>query len=144
MRIHPNITQLNGVLTIALQAQFVGDQTDTVDEELIAAYGDPQVNLAGPFIDPSDSTFQFSTGAAVVQVGLTQQMFNFPAQFMTSLPPAVPGKPIPSQGPLMVITPNPVRAATIWKNLIVGRINLIMTNLRAQQSPLTSLPDATV
>jgi hypothetical protein len=56
----------------------------------------------------------------------------------------VVGKPLPVQGPLVVLTNDPVRAATIWKNEIVSRITLVIKNLRAQQTPLSSLPDASV
>jgi hypothetical protein len=144
MRIHPNVTQLNGVVTVSLQAQFVGEPTDTTDQVKIQAYGDPQVNLGGSFVDPDDPTFTFGTGASSVMVGVTEQMFTNPAQFRTSLPPAVVGKPLPVQGPLVVLTNDPVRAATIWKNEIVSRITLVIKNLRAQQTPLSSLPDASV
>lgn len=144
MRVHPIYTHLSGVVTIALQAQFVGDPTDASDNTKIAAYGDVRVNLGGTFQDPDDSSFTFHTGSSLVMVGVTTEMHDYPVTFMTALPAAVPGKPIPSQGPLVVITPDPVRASAIWKNIVVGRITSGMTALRGKASPVSTLPDSTV
>jgi hypothetical protein len=47
MQVTPVITQANGILSIRLQATFVGDPTDASDKALIAAYGDPQISLVG-------------------------------------------------------------------------------------------------
>lgn len=51
MKIHPVVQHLNGAVTVALQASFVGDNTDTTDKQRIGAYGDPLVNLVGTFSD---------------------------------------------------------------------------------------------
>ena len=144
MRIHPTINHIGGAVTVSLQAQFVGDATDTGDATKIKAYGDPKVDLGGSFTDPGDGTFAFSLGAASLMVGITQEMHNSTVQFLVALPKAEPGKPLPAQGPLQVITPDPVRAAQVWKNAVVARIGTSMTTLRALPSPLTTLPDSTI
>lgn len=144
MRVHPVVSHLSGVVTVSLQAQFIGEANDTPDRAKIQSYGDPIVNLGGTFTDPGDPLFSFSTGSAVVQTGITQGMQSMTAQFMTTLPAAIPGKPAPVQGPLDIITPDPARAALIWRNELVARITVSVNNLRAQSSPLTTLPDATV
>lgn len=144
MRVHPIVTHVGGIVSVTLQSQFVAELTDTADQSKIQAYGDIQVNLGGTFADPNDASFKFSTGSSIVSVGVTTQMHDHPVQFQSSLPAAVPGKPTPSQGPLVVLTPDPVRAALIWKNAVVTRIDAAMTVLRGKASPLSTLPDSTV
>jgi hypothetical protein len=144
MKIHPSINHTDGIVTVSLQAQFVGDATDDADRIKIQAYGDPKVDLGGTFVDPNDPSFVFSTGSSSVLVGITQDMHNNPVQLLTALPAAVPGKPAPVQGPLQVITPDPVRAVQIWRNAIITRIIASLTTFRAQGAPLTTLSDATV
>jgi hypothetical protein len=144
MKIHPSINHISGVVTVTLQAQFIGDTTDAADSVKIKAYGDPKVNLGGDFTDGADPTFTFSLGSSAVFVGITQEMHNNAVQFMVALPKAEPGKPIPAQGPLQVVTPDPVRAASVWKDGVIARIQASMITLRAYPSPLTTLPDVTV
>ena len=144
MKIHPNVSHVSGVVTVILQAQFTGDSTDAADRTRIGAYGDPQVNLGGTFSDPSDTAFVFSSGSTAVNVGITTEMHNNNVQFMTTLPPAVPGKPAPAQGPLQIITPDPVRAAHIWKDVMIDRITQVLVNFRTLSAPLTNLPDSTI
>ena len=47
MRIHPIVTQQNGMILVSLQASFVGDAMDSVDKANILAFGDPMVDLTG-------------------------------------------------------------------------------------------------
>lgn len=152
MKVHPVITQQNGIISVVLQASFVGDVTDTSDKAKILALGDPDVNIAGTFTDPNDSsptpfTFQFPTTELLV--GITTMMQNYTAQFMTSLPPSPgPNQPVPIQGPLQVITPDPTRAAQVWYTVMASlgpssRIGQAMQNLRAQML-VPTLSDTTI
>ena len=159
MKIHPVVMQQNGVVSVSIQAQFIGETTDASDKQRIQAYGDPQVNLGGLFTDPSNTTFSFTFPASELYVGITTQMQGFTARFMEALPQArttippvngsffpgewegSPGQP-PSQGPLDCITTSPIEAATVWAAAIQTRVLAAMTTLRAQTpAALTSLPD---
>src|SRR5271169_42576 len=124
MRIHAVVTQANGVISVTLQAQFVGDATDITDKQKIAAFGDPLVNIAGSFTDPNSVTsppFTFLFPQTEQYVGVTTQMSSYTARFMEVLPqaPSQPGFPPPTQGPLDCITPNPSEAAQAWA-FVVG------------------------
>ena len=144
MRIHTVVSQVGGVISLRLQAQFVGDTNDATDKSLIAAFGDPQVNIAGSFVDPSDSTFTFQMPTTEKYVGVTTQMGSNTANFMVALPQASnPNQVAPIQGPLDVINPNPSRAAEVWQTVVVNRITQVMATLRAQV-PVPSIADVTV
>jgi len=152
MRVHAVVTQANGVISVTLQAQFVGDPNDLTDKQKIAAFGDPLVNIAGSFIDPnsvSSPPFSFQFPQTEQYVGVTTQMSGFTARFMEVLPqaPSQPGFPPPMQGPLDCITPNPSEAASAWAFIIgaagTGRIAQAMAALRMQM--LTpAIPDQTI
>ena len=145
MKIHPQVTHLNGVITVTLVPQFIGADTDADDAARISAYGDPQINLGGSFSDGAPTPFTFVTGHPEVWVGLMQQMQYRPARFMTQLPTPQAGEPAPVQGPLDVITNDPVRAATTYATTVQARIAAAMTALRARTPvKLTTLPDLTV
>ena len=47
MQIKAIVSQSNGIISVTLQALFVGDPTDATDKAKIAAFGDPVVNIAG-------------------------------------------------------------------------------------------------
>lgn len=155
MNIHPVVTQANGIISMSIEAQFIGDSTDASDKALIQAYGDPKINLAGTFTD-SAASLVFAFPATELYVGLTTQMQNYTARFMLSLPPQSPyppngpfppgncppnfywqwnqpqGNRQPGLGPLDCITTNPTTAVTFWFNTIVtSRIVPVMTALRA-------------
>lgn len=144
MRIHPTISQLNGVVKVTLQSQFVGDATDADDQARIQAYGDPLVNLGGTFTDPLDPTFHFRTGSSLINVGITGELHNNPVRFMASLPSATIGAPNPVQEATVVVTNDPVRAVTLWTDLLAQRILDSFTVLRELPDPITSLPDSNV
>ena len=146
MKIHPQVTHLNGVITVTLVPQFVQEATDADDAARISAYGDPQVNLGGSFSDGATPTpFTFVTGYLEVWVGLMTGMQYRAARFMTQLPTPQAGDPIPAQGPLDVITNDPVKAATLYASSIQARILAVMTTLRAKTpAKLTTLPDLTI
>lgn len=116
-----------------IQALFVGDMTDSTDKALIAAFGDPEVNLAGTFTDPNNPAFTFQFPTTQNYVGITTQMSSITAQFMLALPgPQNPNQPAPIQGPMDCITTNPSEAAVAWFNIIVASIRQAMLNLRMQ------------
>lgn len=148
MKIHTVTTQANGIISVVLQPSFVGDMTDPNDKVLIAAFGDPQVNVAGNFIDPSDSTFTFQFPTTEMYVGVTTQLSSQVVQFTLALPSGPPNQPAPVQGPLMCITPNPSRAAQVWQNVLAGlgsnsRIGQAMQALRSK-TVVPTIPDVTI
>jgi len=143
MKLHTNVTQANGIISLVIQPSFVGDMTDSIDKQLIAAFGDPQVNIAGSFTDPSDSTFTFQFPTTELYVGVTTQLSSQIVQFMLALPSGPPNQPAPNQGALACITPNPSRAATVWQTVVVNRITLAMQALRSK-TLVPSIPDVTV
>ena len=133
MRIHTVVGQNNGIISLTIQPQFVGDSTDPSDKQLIAAFGDPQVNIAGSYTDTGGSPpffFQFPTSE--MYLGITTQLSSQVAQFTLALPSGPPNQPAPIQGPMMCITPNPSLAATYWQAQIVTRITAAMAALRTQ------------
>lgn len=146
MKIHPVVVQQAGIVSVSMQATFVGDSTDSTDKQRIVAYGDPLVNLGGLFTDPANTPFSFTFPASQLYVGLTTQMASYTARFMTTLPVAtMPGWPTPAQGPLDCLCSNPVEAATVWAAAIEAQALTVMTTLRAfSPAQLVSLPDATV
>ncbi len=145
MFLHPVVRHLGGVVSVTLQASFNGDATDTEDKQRISAYGDPQVNLAGSFVDPDDSSYSFSLGSQEVYCGITTEMLLYPARFMTNLPETTVGKPPTVQGPLDSIVSDPVRAASVWSIVVADRITQAMTTLRAKTpAQLATLPDSTI
>lgn len=139
MQIKPVVTQANGVITVTLQALFVGDPNDATDKQKIAAFGDPQISLVGNgvFTDPNNPSFTFTFPTSEKYVGITTQMSGYPVNFMLALPQPPPlGDPDyhpHKQGPLDCITPNPSEAATVWYGAMLAAITTAMTALRAQQ-----------
>jgi hypothetical protein len=131
MQIHPQVSQANGIISVKLIASFVGDATDAEDTANIAAFGDPQVNLAGTFADPNNLAFTFLFPATDIYVGITTQMAGRVARFMLALPRAGnPNQPAPIQGELDCITTNPSEAAEAWYTVMCTRIQQQMNILR--------------
>jgi hypothetical protein len=146
MKIHTITTQANGIISVVLQPTFVGDQTDSNDKALIAAYGDPQINIAGTFTDPNNPSFVFQFPVSENFVGLTTQLSSQVAQFMLALPTTVnPNQYVqaPVQGPMACITPNPSQAATVWQSVVVSKIASALMALRSK-TLVPSIPDITV
>jgi hypothetical protein len=148
MKIHAVVAQANGVISVTLQALFVGDPTDASDKAKIAAFGDPVVNIAGTFADPQNPSFTFQFPLTEQWVGVTTQMSSFTVRFMEALPGTVnPNQPAPIQGPLDCITTNPSEAATAWANVMMmagsGRIAQAMMQLRSN-TLVPVIPDTTV
>jgi hypothetical protein len=136
MQVEAIVSQSNGIISVTLQALFIGDQTDASDKQKIAAFGDPQVNIAGNFVDPNNPVFTFAFPLTELYVGITTQMSSYTARFMEALPgPINPNQPAPIQGPLDCITVNPSEAATAWANVLMmpgtGRIAQSMMQLRS-------------
>lgn len=145
MKIHPVVQHLNSVVTVTLQASFVGDSTDATDKTRIAAYGDPQVNMAGTFVDPVGGTFTFSFPVSDYIKGVTTELASNAVRFMTQLPATVVGQAPAVQGALDCVTSDPILAATAWVSVMDTRIAAALATLRAKTPPqLTTLPDATV
>jgi hypothetical protein len=148
MRLHPVVQHLNSVVTVTLQASFVGGSSaslDATDKSRIAAYGDPKVNLAGTFIDPVGGVFTFAFPVSDYNKGITTELSSSPVNFMTQLPVSVVGQPPVVQGPLDCVTSDPVAAATAWVAVMDTRITDSLAVLRAKTpAQLTTLPDATV
>ena len=58
MDVHPVVGQNSGVITVTIQTFFNGQPSagqDSTDKALIAAFGDPLVNIAGTFTDPNNT-----------------------------------------------------------------------------------------
>ena len=144
MRITPVVTQANGIISLRIQATFVGDATDTADKQLIAAFGDPEINIAGSFTDPNNPSFTFMFPTTQNYVGITTVLASQTANFMLALPMAQnPNQPAPIQGPMDCVTTNPSEAAAAWYNIMVTNIRNAMQSLR-QQTLVPNLPSATV
>lgn len=143
MKIHTVVTQANGNISVVLQPSFIGDMTDANDKALIAAFGDPEVNIAGSFVDPSNSAFTFQFPTTENYVGITTQLSSQVAQFMLALPNGAPYAPAPIQGAMSCITPNPSQAAVAWQAVVVTRITQAMAALRAN-TLVPTIPDVTV
>jgi hypothetical protein len=135
------ITQANGIISIRLTANFVGDHTDATDKALIAAYGDPQISLVGngvftaPLPGSSPPTnFSFTFPTTEYYVGITTKMSSKTIRFMQSLPgvPPIddPNRPAPQQGPLDCITVYPAFALEAWYTAMVNAITTALTALR--------------
>lgn len=133
MKVQAVVTQANGIISVRIQALFVGDATDATDKALIGAFGDPEVNIGGSFTDPNNTAFTFQFPTTQNFVGITTQLSSAPAQFMLALPaPQNPNQPAPIQGAMDCITTNPSEAAVAWFNVIVTAIRASMMQLRAQ------------
>lgn len=148
MQVKAIVSQSNGIISVTLQALFVGDPTDASDKAKIAAFGDPVVQIAGNFVDPNNPSFTFAFPTTELWVGVTTQMSSYTAQFMEALPgPQNPNQPAPIQGPLMCVTINPSEAATAWANVLMmpgtGRIAQAMMQLRSQML-VPTIPPTTV
>ncbi len=148
MQVKAIVSQSNGIISVTLQALFVGGPTDATDKAKIAAFGDPVVNIAGNFVDPNNPQFTFAFPTTELWVGITTQMSSYTARFMEALPgPQNPNQPAPVQGPLDCVTINPSEAATAWANVLMmpgtGRIAQAMAQLRAQQL-VPTIPPTTV
>jgi len=153
MLISNSVTQSNGVISVVLTASFVGDSTDPTDKQKIAAFGDPKINLAGRLLaDPNNPSFTFGFQSDTVPAGLTTEMQNYRARFLTGLPPRVPPPPgqpvnpswmevhreerqgVPVLGPLNCVVANDAaqnEAAVAWVAIVVSRIVAGMAILRA-------------
>lgn len=148
MQIKAIVAQANGIITVTLQALFVGDPTDSTDKAKIAAFGDPVVNIAGNFADPNNPAFTFAFPLTEMYVGVTTQLSSQTARFMEALPGQQnPNQPAPIQGPLDCVTINPSEAATAWANILMaagsGRIAQAMMQLRSQML-VPVIPSTTV
>ena len=148
MKINAVVSQSNGIISVTLQALFVGDPTDATDKAKIAAFGDPVVQIAGNFSDPNNPTFTFQFPTTELWVGITTQLSSYTARFMESLPgPMNPNQPAPIQGPLDCITVNPSEAAQAWANILMmpgtGRIAQSMMQLRSNML-VPTIPPTTV
>ncbi len=145
MQVKAIVSQSNGIISVTLQALFVGDQTDASDKAKIAAFGDPVVNIAGNFVDPNNPSFIFAFPLTELWVGITTQMSSYTARFMEALPgPVNPNQPAPIQGLLDCITVNPSEAAQAWANILMmpgtGRIAQAMMQLRSNMLVPTIAP----
>jgi hypothetical protein len=144
MQLHPQVSQANGIISVKLIATFVGDPTDASDKANIAAFGDPQVNLAGTFQDPLNPAFTFLFPATDIIVGITTQMSSKTARFMLALPTkSNPNQPAPIQGELDCVTLNPSEAAEAWYSVMTSRIQQSMNILR-QKMLVPTLIDTTI
>jgi hypothetical protein len=146
MRIHPVVTQANGIISVKLQASFVGDTNDAAYQTRIAAFGDPEINIAGTFVDDTDTNnpkFSFQMPTTEKYVGVTTELSADTVRFMSALPAGAPGYSNPIQGPLDVVTNDPGRALQVWYNTVVNRIQGAMTALLLK-TMTPSLSDTTV
>jgi hypothetical protein len=147
MLVHSIVGQNQGMITVTIQASFNGQpspQQDATDTQKIGAFGDPQINIAGSFTDPSNNQFTFQFPQTEQWVGVTTELSSCQARFYIALPATTaPGQQIPVQGPLDCITPNPSEAATAWVAVITSRIQQAMMALRLKMlTPV--IPDTIV
>ena len=143
MKVNPVVTQSSGVISVSLQALFVGDASDATDKAKIAALGDPQISLVGngTFTDPNNTAFTFTFPTSEYYVGLTTQMSGLQVRFMLALPQVgSPNQCAPVQGSLDCITTNPSDAAQVWYAAMVASITAAMQALRNQQLVPTLSP----
>jgi hypothetical protein len=148
-----------------MQALFVGDPTDASDKQKIAAFGDPLVNMAGRVLaDPNNPGFSFGFQTNDLMVGITTQLQNNRARFLTQLPPQKPlysqhgqpstwyahdrenCQPLPQLLPLDCVALNDAaqnEAVTSWVTIMVTRIQAAMQILR-NQVILPNIPYTTV
>lgn len=144
MEITPVVSQANGVISVYLQATFIGDSTDANDKALIAAFGDPQISLVGngTFTVGSPPSWNFTFPVSQFFVGITTKMSSNRVRFMLALPSQGgtggsgsslynPNLPAPKQGELDCITPFPSDAAVAWYAAMINEITAAMTALRA-------------
>lgn len=118
---------------MTIQCLFVGDMTDSTDKARIAAFGDPEINIAGSFTDPNTPAFTFQFPTTQLYVGITTQLSSQVARFMLALPMAQnPNQPAPIQGPMDCITTDPSEAAVAWFSIMVTNIKQVMLALRTQ------------
>ena len=149
MKINPIVSQANGIISVTLQATFVGDPTDQSDKAKIAAFGDPVVNVAGSFVDPNNPSFIFAFPLTEDWVGITTQLSSVTVRFMEALPSTVnPNQPAPVQGPLDCVTQNPSEAAQAWYYIMAqsgpsSRIGQAMAQLRSNML-VPTLPGTTI
>jgi hypothetical protein len=164
MQVTNNITQSNGIIIVQMQALFVGDPTDASDKQKISAFGDPLVNMAGRVLaDPNNPGFSFGFQTNDLMVGITTQMQNNRARFLTQLPlqkPSYPNgqpptwfahdrdecRPLPQLQPLDCVIANDAaqnEAVTAWIAIMVSRIQAAMAILR-NQVILPNIPYTTV
>jgi hypothetical protein len=107
--------------------------TDSTDKASIAAFGDPEINIAGSFTDPLNPAFTFQFPTTQLYVGVTTALSSQVARFMLALPMAQnPNQPAPIQGPMDCITQNPSEAATAWFSIMVTSIRQAMSALRTR------------
>lgn len=166
MRVTNTVTQSNGVILVQIAATFVGDPTDPSDKQKIAAFGDPIINYTGRvLVDPNNPSFTFGFTSQELNVGLTTQMQNYTARFLTQLPP-VPAPPVginpswfeserqreqhqhgvPRLGVTDCIVATEAaqnEAATAWVAIMVQRIQAAMSILRTQ-IVLPTIPPTTI
>lgn len=148
MKVHAVVSQSNGVISVTIQASYVGDMTDSTDKAKIAAFGDPQVNIAGSFTDPSNSSFVVAFPTTEMYVGVTTQLSSNTARFMEALPQVHNvNQPVPIQGPLDCVTTDPSRAAQVWAAALMtagtGSIAQAIAALRAMML-VPAIPDTTI
>jgi hypothetical protein len=133
MQITPTVTQAQGVISVKIACIFTGQIQDSSDKALISGLGDPVINIAGTFTDPSNSVFTFAFPTTQLYVGITTQLSSQVANFMLALPsPANPNQPSPVQGPMDCVTTNPSEAAEAWYAIMCTAISNAMTTLRAK------------
>jgi hypothetical protein len=144
VKVQAVVTQANGIISVAIQCLFVGDMTDAQDKALIAAFGDPEINIAGSFTDPNNPAFTFLFPTTQLYVGITTQLSSQGARFMLALPQGQnPNQPAPIQGSMDCVTTNPSEAAVAWFNVMVQQIRQVMLALR-QQSLVPTINPVTI
>jgi len=98
MLLTPIVTQANGIISVVIQATFVGGQTDASDKQKIAAFGDPVVQIAGNFVDPNNPSFTFQFPLTQLLQGEASSATTMPVPPMPK--PHSPGTPAASTCPI--------------------------------------------
>jgi hypothetical protein len=131
MKIHPVVQHLNGTVTVALQASFVGDITDTTDRMRIAAYGDPLVNLGGLFISPALPAIGTLTLTGIPNPNET---FTISTQLFTWI-----ASGIPTTGQVLLGTDAPTSAANIITAITAASLTPISAAISGTSITITAV-----
>ena len=141
MKLHPVLDINDGVISVRLFPQFVGDLTDSTDRMLLSTYGDPLVNMGGTIVEDLGAG---ATGVTFkmpdVWVSLTTQMNEKIVTFSTSASSSL-------NGPLNVVVTSPttpVKAAMVYTTVLQNRCKDAILLLRTKSSTPPSVSDLIV
>ena len=131
MKIHPTVQHLNGIVTVALQASFVGDSTDATDKQRIAAYSDPLVNLGGLFTSPSLPSIGTITLTGIPN---PTETFAIDTQLFTWIASGTP-----TTGQVLLGTDAPTSAANIITAITAAALTTVTASISGSAITVTAM-----